>query len=65
MSLTPGSAGPRDSVEGTMMVPTMPAGRDVSVNCEDNIAPKREAGDELMEEVVEDDKNDYHGGSSK
>ncbi len=45
MSLPPGSAGPRDSDEGTMMVPIIPAGRDVSVNCEDNIAPKREAGD--------------------
>jgi len=48
-----------------MMVPMIPAGRDVSVNCEDNIAPKREAGDETMEEVFEADKNNYHGGSSK
>jgi hypothetical protein len=43
MPLPPGSAGPRESDEGTMMVPMMPAGRDVSVYCEDNIAPKREA----------------------
>jgi len=48
-----------------MMVLMLPSGRDVSVNCEDNIAPTREAGDEMMEEVVETDKNNYHGGSSK
>ncbi len=48
-----------------MMMPIMPSGRDVSVNCEDNIAPTREAGDEMMEEVVEADKKNYHDGDSK
>jgi len=48
-----------------MMIPIMPSGRDVSVYCEDNIAPTREAGDEMMEEVAETDNNNYHGGGSK
>ena len=32
MSLPPGSAGPREYDEGTMMVPMMPMDGDVSVN---------------------------------
>ena len=48
-----------------MMIPIMPSGRDVSANFEDNIATTREAGDEMMQEVVEADKKNCHGGSSK
>ena len=44
MSLPPGSAGPRESDEGTMMVPMTPKDGDVSVNCGvKNIAKVRDS----------------------
>ena len=47
MSLTPGSAGPRESDEGTRIVPIMPLDSDVSINCGVmNIALPREQTDE-------------------
>ena len=33
MPLPPGSAGPRETDEGTMMVPMMPKDGDVNINC--------------------------------
>ena len=54
MSLPPGSAGPRESDEGTMMVPMMPKDGEVSINCEvKNIALVRDPTeeDDAMDDV--------------
>ena len=47
MPLPPGPAGPRESDEGTRIVPIMPLDGDVSINCGVmNIALPREPTDE-------------------
>jgi hypothetical protein len=57
MSLPPGSAGPRESDEGTMMVPMMPKDGDVSINFGvKNIALVRDSieEDDDMDDVEEE-----------
>jgi hypothetical protein len=47
MPLPPGSAGPRETDEGTMMVPMMPKDGDVNINCGvKNIALVRDSTEE-------------------